>query len=216
MRAADGAIEACGIDQETLAPSLTVIGGGKPAGICGSGLIDLIGELFRCRVINARGKFIRQGERIRRDDWGEARYVAAGAEETEQGRDIAITEGDIDSFIRAKGAIFSAIRTMLAIVDFSMDAIDRIYIAGGIGSGINVERAIRIGMLPNLPPEKYHYIGNTSLTGAYAMACSRRACEKAAEIGRGITYLELSSHPGYMDEFVAACFLPHTDGALFS
>jgi uncharacterized 2Fe-2S/4Fe-4S cluster protein (DUF4445 family) len=215
MRAADGAVEACGIDRETMEPSLTVIGGGKPAGLCGSGLIDLIGELFRCGVINARGKFVREGARIRRDKWGEARYVAAFREETEQGGELVITETDIDNFIRAKGAIFSAIRTMLVMVDFSIDTIGAVYIAGGIGSGINVERAIRIGMLPKLPAEKYHYIGNTSLTGAYAMASSRGAAEKVAEIGRGITYLELSSHPGYMDEFIAACFLPHTNGDLF-
>jgi uncharacterized 2Fe-2S/4Fe-4S cluster protein (DUF4445 family) len=216
MRAADGAVEACGIDRETMRPSLTVVGGGKPAGICGSGLIDLIGELFRCGLINARGKFVREGGRILRDDWGEARYVAAFAGETEHGRDIAITEADIDNFIRAKAAIFSAVRTMLAVVDFGMDAIETVYIAGGIGSGINVERAISIGMFPNLPVEKYRYIGNTSLTGACAMAGSRRVCEKVAEIGGGITYLELSSHPLYMDEFTAACFLPHTDGALFT
>jgi uncharacterized 2Fe-2S/4Fe-4S cluster protein (DUF4445 family) len=215
MRAADGAIEACGINQETLEPSLKVIGGGKPAGLCGSGLIDLIGELFRCNVINARGKIVREGERISRDPWGIAAYTAAFGRETEHGRDIAITETDIDSFIRAKGAIFSAIKTMLAVVDFDIDVIAKVYIAGGIGSGINVERAIRIGMLPNLPVEKYRYIGNTSLTGAYAMANSRLAAEKVAEIGRGITYLELSSYPGYMDEFIAACFLPHTNRSLF-
>jgi uncharacterized 2Fe-2S/4Fe-4S cluster protein (DUF4445 family) len=215
MRAADGAIEACGINRETLEPSLKVIGGGKPSGICGSGLIDLIGELFRCGVINARGKIAGEGKRISRDSWGIAAYTAAFGRETEHGRDIVITETDIDSFIRAKGAIFSAIRTMLAVVDFNIDAIAEVYIAGGIGSGINIERAVYIGMLPNLPVEKYHYIGNTSLTGAYAMANSRQAADKIAEIGRGITYLELSSHPGYMDEFIAACFLPHTNEALF-
>jgi uncharacterized 2Fe-2S/4Fe-4S cluster protein (DUF4445 family) len=215
MRAADGAVEACEIDRETMECALSVIGGGKPAGLCGSGLIDLIGELFRCGIINPRGKFIREGERIRRDPWGAASYTAARAEETENGRDLALTETDIDSFIRAKGAIFSAVRTMLAIVDFSVDAIGAVYIAGGIGSGINVEKAIRIGMFPRLPAEKYHYIGNTSLSGACAMAGSRKAAEKIAGLGRGITYLELSSHPGYMDEFVAACFLPHTNGDLF-
>jgi uncharacterized 2Fe-2S/4Fe-4S cluster protein (DUF4445 family) len=141
--------------------------------------------------------------------------MVAFASETESGRDLALSEVDIDNFIRAKGAIFSAIRTMLMMVDFTMDAIEEVYVAGGIGSGINVERAIRIGMLPNLPVEKYHYIGNTSLTGAYAMVNSRKACDKVTEISQGMTYLELSSHPRYMDEFVAACFLPHTDGALF-
>jgi uncharacterized 2Fe-2S/4Fe-4S cluster protein (DUF4445 family) len=104
---------------------------------------------------------------------------------------------------------------MLAITDFSIDAIEEVYVAGGIGSGINVEKAIRIGMFPKIPVEKYHYIGNTSLTGAYAMVNSAGAAAKVSEIAQSMTYLELSSHPGYMDEFVAACFLPHTNGALF-
>jgi uncharacterized 2Fe-2S/4Fe-4S cluster protein (DUF4445 family) len=214
MRATDGAVEACRIDGDSLEPSLTIIGGEgqEPLGFCGSGLIDLIGELFRCAAINAKGKFIREGQRIRRDEWGIGSYTVVFAGE---GRELSITETDIDNFIRAKGAIFSAVRTMLSIVDFTMDAIGEVYIAGGIGSGINVEQAILIGMLPNLPVEQYHYIGNTSLSGAYAMVNSRGVCEKITEISRGITYLELSSHPGYMDEFVAACFLPHTDGSLF-
>ncbi|MDR3333321.1 MAG: ASKHA domain-containing protein, partial [Treponema sp.] len=217
MRATDGAIEACAIDEETMEPRPTIIGpvGQKPVGICGSGLIDIIGELFRCDIINAKGKFIREGKRIQRDTWGIGSYMVAFASETESGRDLALNEVDIDNFIRAKGAIFSAIRTMLIMVDFTMDAIEEVYVAGGIGSGINVERAIRIGMLPNLPLEKFHYIGNTSLTGAYAMVNSRKVCDKVTKISQGMTYLELSSHPGYMDEFVAACFLPHTNGALF-
>jgi uncharacterized 2Fe-2S/4Fe-4S cluster protein (DUF4445 family) len=209
MRATDGAIEACSIDAETMEPTLTIIGGAdqKAAGLCGSGLIDTIGELFRYGIINAKGKFIREGQRIGHDEYGAANYILA--------QDITLNETDIDSFIRAKGAIFSAIRTMLAIMDFSLDAIEEVFVAGGIGSGINVEKAIRIGMFPRIPLEKYHYIGNTSLTGAYAMVNSRGAVSKVMEIGGGMTYLELSSHPGYMDEFVAACFLPHTNGALF-
>ncbi|MDR3343798.1 MAG: ASKHA domain-containing protein [Treponema sp.] len=217
MRATDGAIEACAIDEETMEPHPTIIGpaGQKPVGICGSGLIDIIGELFRCGIINAKGQFIREGKRVRQDVWGIGSYVVAFAEETASGRDLALSDVDIDNFIRAKAAIFSAIRSMLVMVDFSMDTLEDVYVAGGIGSGINIERAIRIGMLPNLPVEKYHYIGNTSLTGAYAMVNSRKVCEKITEISRGMTYLELSSHPGYMDEFVAACFLPHTNGVLF-
>ena len=213
MRATDGAIEACRINETSLDIEITVIGGADqpPLGLCGSGLIDLIGELFRCGIINARGKFIAEGGRIRRDEWGAAAYlVAPGAM-----GDIVLTESDIDNFIRAKGAIFSAIRTMLSSLDMSADAIENIYVAGGIGSGINIGQAIRIGMLPNIPLEKYHYIGNSSMHGAFSMLVSNKAAEMIGEIGRGITYIELSTCPGYMDEFVAACFLPHTNGAIF-
>ncbi|GHU65940.1 ferredoxin [Spirochaetia bacterium] len=215
MRAADGAIEACRIDSDTMIPTLTIIGGSKAAGVCGSGLIDLVGELFTAGIINPKGKFIRQGERIRCDEWGMSSFVIVYGAETESGNDLLLTEGDIDNFIRAKGAIFSAIRTMLAMLDLNMDAIDDVYIAGGIGSGINVERAVRIGMLPSIPAERYHYIGNTSLSGAWAMVQSQKAAEKVDEIAGNMTYLELSAYPGYMDEFIAACFLPHTNGDLF-
>ncbi|MDR0722927.1 MAG: ASKHA domain-containing protein [Treponema sp.] len=218
MRATDGAIEACSIDQNSMEPTLKIIGsaGQKPLGLCGSGLIDTIGELFRCGIINAKGRIVPEGKRTFRDEWGIGSYILVFADQSESGRDIVLTETDIDNFIRAKGAIFSAIRTMLTMLDFTMDAIEEVYVSGGIGSGINVKNAIRIGMFPNLPLEQYHYIGNSSLSGAYGMLTSRKATEKVLEIGRGMTYLELSSHPSYMDEFVAACFIPHTDGALFN
>ena len=218
MRATDGAIEACTIDRETMEPKLSVIGaaGQIPLGICGSGLIDLIGELFRCGIINARGKFIREGKRIRRDEWGGCSFIAAyNNDASGGGREIAVNETDIDNFIRAKGAIFSAIQTMLKMLEFDISVIGNVYVAGGIGSGINIPQAVRIGMLPAIPVEKYHYIGNSSLHGAYAMLVSREAAAEIAKIGRDMTYIELSSHPGYMDELVAACFLPHTNGALF-
>ncbi|MDR1030071.1 MAG: ASKHA domain-containing protein [Treponema sp.] len=218
MRATDGAVEACTIDQDTMEPTFKIIGAPeqKPAGLCGSGLIDTIGELFRCGIINAKGRIVREGKRTARDEWGIGSYILAFADQSESSRDIVLTETDIDNFIRAKGAIFSAIKTMLTMLDFPMDAIEGVYVSGGIGSGINVQNAIRIGMFPNLPLEQYHYIGNSSLSGAYGMLTSRKAAEKVLEIGRGITYLELSAHPSYMDEFVAACFIPHTDGSLFN
>jgi uncharacterized 2Fe-2S/4Fe-4S cluster protein (DUF4445 family) len=218
MRAVAGAIDSVCIDAKSLEPTLTIIGKRKAIGICGSGLIDLVAELFAAGLINARGKFIfeRGSKRLRRDEYGMASYVLVFADETENGKDVLINEGDIENFIRAKGAIYSAIRTMLAVLDYGVKDIDNAYIAGGIGSGINIEKAISIGMLPNIPKERYHYIGNSSLAGAYAMLQSQKAAEKIEEIAGMTTYLELSSHSSYMDEFVAACFLPHTNSELFN
>ena len=217
MRATDGAIEACVIDKETMEPTLTIVGedGQKPVGICGSGIIDIISELFRCSIINARGLFDREGDRVKRDAHGMGRYVLATAEESETGREISINEVDIDNFIRAKGAIFSAIDTMLQSVDMTPECIDKVYVAGGIGSGINMKNSVNIGMLPDVELEKYQYIGNSSLTGSYAMVMSDEAKNKCTELGANMTYLELSTYPGYMDSFVAACFLPHTNASLF-
>jgi len=217
MRATDGAIEACTIDSETMEPALTIVGdaGQKPVGICGSGIIDIISELYRCRIINPKGLFVREGDRVKRDEHGMGRYVIATANESETGREISINEVDIDNFIRAKGAIFSAIDTLLQSVDMTPECIDKVYVAGGIGSGINMKNAVNIGMFPDVELSKYHYIGNSSLTGAYAMVISDGAIAKCAEVAANMTYLELSTYPGYMDSFVAACFIPHTDARLF-
>ena len=217
MRATDGAVEACVIDKDTMEPTLTIVGdaGQKCVGICGSGIIDIISELFRCGIINAKGLFVREGARVKRDQHGMGRYVIATAEESETGREVSINEVDIDNFIRAKGAIFSAIDTLLQSVDMTIDMIDHVYVAGGIGSGINMKNAVNIGMLPDVELEKFSYIGNSSLSGAYAMVISDQANEKCAEVAANMTYLELSTYPGYMDSFVAACFIPHTDRNLF-
>jgi len=217
MRATDGAVEAAVIDKDTMEPTFTVIGepGQKVVGICGSGIIDMISELFRCGIINARGLFAREGRRILRDAHGMGRYVLAFPEESETGREVSLNEVDIDNFIRAKGAIFSAIDTLLNSVDMTPDCIDKVYVAGGIGSGINMKNAVNIGMFPDVELEKFQYIGNSSLTGAYAMVVSDEANAKCHEVAANMTYLELSTYPGYMDSFVAACFLPHTDRSLF-
>ncbi len=217
MRATDGAIEACTLDKDTMEPTLRIVGEAdqKAVGICGSGIIDIISELFRCSIINAKGLFIREGRRVRRDAHGMGRFVLAEPEESETGREISINEVDIDNFIRAKGAVFSAIETLLNAVDMSVDAIDHVYVAGGIGSGINMKNAVNIGMFPDVDLEKFTYIGNSSLTGAYAMVMSDAAIETCQKVASNMTYLELSTHPGYMDAFVAACFLPHTNAKLF-
>ena len=217
MRATDGAIEACTIDKETMEPTFRIVGGEgqKPVGICGSGIIDIISELFRCGMISPKGKFIREGARIRHDQYGMGSYVLAFREDAGSVKDIELTEVDIDNFIRAKGAIFSAIRVMLQSLDFDVSMIERVLVAGGIGSGINMRNAVNIGMLPDIDLEKFTYIGNSSLSGAYTILYSNEAEQKVADVAHNMTYLELSNEPTYMDEFVASCFLPHTDAALF-
>ncbi len=213
MRAKEGAIEACEIDPKSMEPAIAVIGGKdqKPAGLCGSGLIDVVSALFTGGIISPRGKFIREGARIRRDAYGMGRYVIAWENESAAGREISINEADIDNFIRAKAAIYAAIRVLLSTLDLRFSDLCSIEIAGGIGSGINIGHAVSVGMLPDLPPERYHYVGNTALAGAYEILLSKEAQADLFELSRGMTYLDLSLEPGYMEEFVAECFLPHTD-----
>lgn len=216
MRATDGAIDSCTIDPKTMEPSYTTIGNAEhPVGICGSGIIDVIAELFRAGIINGKGKFSREGRRIRRDENGMSSYVLAFREDTGAARDVEINEVDIDNFIRAKGAIFSAICTLLNSLEMDVSCVEHLYVAGGIGSGIDMRNSVRIGMFPDLELDRFSYIGNSSLAGAYAMVMSDAAREKVDELAQSMTYVELSTTPGYMDEFMAACFLPHTNAQLF-
>ena len=217
MRATDGAIQALTIDAETMTPTMNIIGqpGTKPVGLCGSGLLDTVAELFLRGISDARGKFVREGERVRHDEHGMGRYIIAFPEESGTGREISVTEVDLDNFIRAKAAIFSAITLLLRQLSLTPEDIASIRIAGGIGGGINFDHAVKIGLLPDVGRSRFEYLGNTSLSGAYAMLRSRCAENKVHELAANMTYVELSNEPGYMDEFVSACFLPHTDRSLF-
>ena len=217
MRATNGAIEEVRIDKESMEPTLSIIGpkNQKPIGLCGSGIIDTVAELFRGGIISPKGKFAREGKRIKYDEHGMGRYVLAFEEDSADGREVSINEVDLDNFIRAKGAIFSAILLMLRQLGMEPSDLSHIQIAGGIGGGIDFPNAITIGIFPDLPLEKFSYIGNSSLSGAYAILLSCQAEEKVRELSSTMTYVELSNEPGYMDEFVSACFLPHTNRDLF-
>ena len=213
MRASCGAIESIKIDPKTLEPRLSMIGNCDPIGICGSGIIDLICQMILTGVIDRRGKIQKEldNRRIRFDEHGIGEYVLAFKEEYNLENDITVNEVDIDNFIRAKGAIYSGASVLLQSLGMDFSVIDKVYIAGGIGNSLNIENAITIGLLPDVEREKFQYIGNSSLVGSYLALISRDAKNKLEEIASQMTYVELSVYPGYMDEFVSACFLPHTN-----
>jgi uncharacterized 2Fe-2S/4Fe-4S cluster protein (DUF4445 family) len=216
MRAARGAIEDFSIHPLTLEPMIATIGNVKPGGICGSGLITAVAALFEAGVIDSSGKYNRdlKTDRIRQseDIW---EYVLAEAESTRIGRDIALTEIDIENLIRAKGAIYSGCMTLLAEVGMDMDAIERIVIAGGFGSYIDLNRAMTIGLLPEIDPDKVKFIGNSSLLGAQFCAMGNHLRAEVMELAGRITNFELSETSSYMDHYMAALFLPHTNLNLF-
>ena len=179
----------------------------KAVGYLRPGIIDIISELFRCSIINAKGLFVREGRRVRQDAHGMGRFVLAEPEESETGREISINEVDIDNFIRAKGAIFSAIETLLNAVDMSVDAIDHVYVGRRHRLRHQHEERREHRNVPGCGPESSPS-ATPPLTGAYAMVMSDAAIETCQKVAANMTYLELSTHPGYMDAFVAACFLP--------
>ena len=212
MRAARGAIEDLSLDPVTFEPMLLTIGDVRPKGICGSGLIITVAVMFEMGVINNRGKFNRdlKCERIRENN-GVWEYVLAYADETQIGRDITISEIDIDNLIRAKGAVYSGCMTLLEEVGFSMDMIERIILAGGFGSYIDLEKAMTIGLLPEIDPERVIFIGNGSLMGARMSSLTNRIRKDVVEVTKKMTNFELSETPSYMDHYVAAMFIPHTE-----
>ncbi len=216
MRAARGAIEDFSIDPVTLEPMALTIGNVRPKGICGSGLITMVATLFDAGVIDSRGKYDRDLKTPRiRERNGIWEYVVAFQDVTQVDRDIVLTEIDIENLIRAKGAIYSGCRTLLEAVGLTIGDLDRIYLAGGFGSYVDLEKAMVIGLLPEMEPEKIIYIGNASLQGARMSALSNHIRRDVAKVISKMTNFELSETPAYMDHYVASLFLPHTDLHLF-
>lgn len=213
MRATPGAIESVAIDASTFEPSIRVIGAGSPLGICGSGMIDAISEMLLAGLIDQKGKFLEgKSYRIRRGEEG-LEYVIYSDKRLK--KDIILTEIDIENLIRAKAAVYSGISTLITEAGLTMDAIERVYVAGGFGNYLNIGKAILIGMIPDIPEERYTFMGNTSLTGAYLCLMSEELMREAEEISSKMTYVELSVSRMFMDEYVSALFLPHTNMSLF-
>ena len=212
MRATKGAIEDFSIDPETLEPMNLCIGNVRPKGVCGSGLIIMVATLFEMGIINNLGKFERDLDTPRiRERNGIYEYVLAWKDETQIDRDIALSEIDIENLIRAKGAIYSGCMTLIEEVGMSIQDIEQVILAGGFGSYVDLEKAMVIGLLPELDPEKIIYIGNGSLMGAKMSALSNHIRLHVSEVIKKMTNFELSETPSYMDQYIAALFLPHTD-----
>jgi uncharacterized 2Fe-2S/4Fe-4S cluster protein (DUF4445 family) len=212
MRAMEGAIEEVEIDPKTYDVNYRVIGDSKPIGICGSGMIDTLAEMYLCGVIDQKGKIREEigSKRIRRGESG-LEFVLAWRVESAINKEIVITEVDLDNLIRAKAAIYAGFATLLGHMGMKFNDIRKLYIAGGFGRYIDVERAITIGMLPDLPVDKFQFLGNTSIMGAYCGLLCDRLRHEAEDIAKKMTYIELSVSRSFMDEYMSALFLPHTD-----
>jgi uncharacterized 2Fe-2S/4Fe-4S cluster protein (DUF4445 family) len=218
MRATQGAIEEVWIDAETYEPTLQIIGpeGERPRGLCGSGLIGLMAELFMAGIIDKSAN-IDAGlptERTRAGEHG-AEYVVAWAHETATGQDLVITDVDLDNLMRAKAAIYAGFSVLAKSVGMTIADVEQILIGGAFGQYINIEKAIQIGLLPDAPWDSFHYMGNTSVRGAYLALVSHSSRQRIADVAAMMTYLELSADNSFFDEFNAALFLPHTDESQF-
>ncbi len=212
MRATRGAIEEVWIDGLTLEPTLRVIGEEKPRGICGSGLISLMAEMFLTGVIDKRGFFNSDlaTERVRRVEGG-WEYVVSWADETWHGKDIVITRVDIDNLVRAKAAIYAGIAVLAESIGVPLASVQTVLIGGSFGKYINVEKAVQIGLLPDMPWESFHFLGNTAVLGAYYALLDKEARRRINEIAGRMTYIELSADNSFYEAFTSALFLPHTE-----
>ncbi len=212
VRAIEGAIEKVDIDGKTFKCKYKSIGNTKPIGICGSGLIDLLGDMYLKGIIDRKGKFNKDLRNpFLRTVGDEYRYIIAEKDESGTNSEIYINEVDISNLIRAKAAVYSGIKTLLEELDLKVSDIDKIFIAGGLGKNLNVVNAIVIGMLPDISVKKYMFLGNTSITGAYLSLTSYKNFKLITKIASKITYLELSINMKFMDRYIAGLFLPYTD-----
>ncbi len=221
MRATEGAIESVKITPG-LGVEIGVIGNNSvkqvsPRGICGSGMIDAISEMFLKGIIDRKGKFVPRADApaggvgsIRQGDWGPEFVLSEGPAGA-----VTLTGVDIENILRAKAAIYAGVSTLIKEVGLDLSAIEKVYIAGGFGNYLNVEKAVILGMLPDIPREKFVFLGNTSITGAYLGLVSEGFLREAEQIASKMTYLELSVSPGFMEEYMSALFLPHTDSGQF-
>jgi uncharacterized 2Fe-2S/4Fe-4S cluster protein (DUF4445 family) len=216
MRASKGAIEDIWINSETYEPTYRVIGGIKPQGVCGSGLIAMLSEMFLTGVVDKAGNFdLTLGTpRVREGEHG-GEYVIAWDSETGHGKDIVITHVDVDNLLRAKAAIYAGFTVLSDSVGIPLDWVEQVLIGGSFGKYINIEKAIQIGLLPDLPWERFQFLGNTAVRGAYLALLDQQARLRVRDIASRMTYIELSADNTFYDRFMSAMFLPHTDLSLF-
>lgn len=216
MRATSGAIEEVWINSQNYEPNYRVIGGIKPRGICGSGLISLLAEMFLTGVVDKGGHVNTRLDtpRVREGEHG-GEYVIAWGDQTSTGKDIAINNVDIDNLLRAKAAIYAGFTILAERVGVPLEAVEQLLIGGSFGKYINVEKAVQIGLLPDMDWDRFQFLGNTSVLGAYRALLDREARSRIQAIANRMTYIELSADNTFYDAFMSALFLPHTDMTRF-
>ncbi len=214
MRAGPGAIDHVQIDRGSLRPTWSTIGGLPPKGICGSGLIDLMAELFLSGVIDERGKIDRVAENIMESD-GHQAYRLVPAEQSGTGAPIVLTQFDLENLLRTKAAMYTALTVMTRQAGLSFGDLESFFVAGTFGSYIDPEKAVTLGMVPDIPLERYRTLHNSAGMGACLCLLSNEKRRELEEISRRVTYVELNVDGDFMPLLSAAMFLPHTDAAQF-
>lgn len=210
MKASTGAIERLKISPSSYEVDYKTIDKTRPIGLCGSGIIDAVAELLKCRIINERGGFNKniQTPRIRYVN-GECEFVIAWKDETKLDSDITISQKDIQEIQLAKAAMHTGAVVLMGKKNLTDNDLDRVYMAGAFGKYINPESARFIGLIPDVPPEKISFVGNTAISGAKMALTSREMRKTAQRLSTKIRYIELMVDPNFRKEFINSIFLPH-------
>lgn len=216
MMAGPGVIDRVNIDTQSGRFDLHTIDENSPVGICGSGLIDLAAQLYLNGMIDLRGKLVTEkcGKRVVQQK-GIQGLMIVSEDESANGNALVITQVDIDSLIRSKAAMYTILETIVLHVGLTFDMIETFGVAGTFGSFINPESAITIGMLPDLPRDRFKVLGNSSLEGATRLITTPALADEIGPLRDNLTYLELNVNQEFMNRFSAAKFLPHTDISRF-
>ena len=217
MRATRGAIDHIRLLDADHVLSYSTIGSAPPVGLCGTGYVDLIAEMLRVGLIDKTGRINAEASAttVGSGEYGELQYVVVPANQTGTDKAIVVTQSDVTNLMRAKGAIYAAAAVLLNALDMGFGDLKEIMVAGAFGNFLNVENAVFIGLLPDIPAERLRFVGNTSLAGAKLAALCDECYDEILDVGRRVTYFELSTEPTFMDQFVSACFFPHTNVELF-
>ncbi len=213
MRAAQGAIQRAHIRLPEI--DVETIGNVPPRGICGTGMIDLLAEMLKAGVLDRSGRFQKDScpSRFREGEDG-CEFILTPA--TISGdTEIVLTQADVNTLLRSKAAVYAGVSVLVEQMGIAWEDIAQIYVAGGFGNHLDITKSIQIGLLPDLPVEKYQFIGNSSVTGARQLLLSSQARRFVTEIAKKMTYLELSANNMFMEHFMSAMFLPHTDLSRF-
>ncbi|MBL8056372.1 MAG: DUF4445 domain-containing protein [Anaerolineales bacterium] len=205
MRAATGAIEAVRITAGGV--QLKTIGDAPAVGICGSGIVDALAELRRAGLMNERGRLDRGAPGVRPNEHG-PEFVLAPASQTGTGREVVVTQGDVNEIQLAKGAIQTGIGILLEATETPPEAVDEVIIAGAFGSYLNLDSALDIGLLPRLPRARYSQVGNAAGVGAKAILLSLKERSRAQHIARRTGYIELTTFPGFQRRFAFSMLFP--------
>ena len=226
MRAGPGAIEHVKIDTISWTLNYKTIDDSAPAGICGSGMIDLVAELYLAEIIDLRGKFVSHGasaspakatflENHLITENNQLAFVLAPAGKSANGLPVLLGQIDLDAMIRSKAAMYAILTTLTSQVGVNFADLEKIYVAGAFGKHIDPGQAITLGMMPDLPLSTYQPLGNSSLEGARQVLLDEDTRRRSKEIRDKITYIELNVNQDFMIRFSGSRFIPHTDPSLF-